>query len=1151
MRNSIFKVQTQRAVYLPYVLAKLCFLLIVFWGILLAAFISAPKADAQGWNEEVNGRLQSESPYFYVSNAQSDVDALPLKNTDIDVRISGVIADVAVVQHYRNEGQKAIEAKYVFPGSTRAAVYAMTVRIGDRVIQANIREKEEAQREYAAARDEGKTAALLEEHLPNVFQMNVANIMPGDDVWVEMHYTELLVPQAGQYEFAFPMVVGPRYHSPNTQDSRSLASASASATNMPYLHEGEGNPAAFSLKATLVSPLGIKEVVSPSHQIQVSRQAQDHEAVIVMENNAHASNRDFILDYRLAGDQIESGIMLYKGEGEDENFFLAMVQPPKVIQQQEISPRDYIFVVDISSSMRGFPLDTAKVVVRELMGTLRKQDTFNILLFSGSSATLAPQSVQATPANIQKALDMLSTYYGSGSTELIPALRHVYTLPKASNLSRTVVIVTDGYVSVEQEAFDLVRDHLDRANVFAFGIGSSVNRYLIEGLARAGMGEPFVITNAEQAKEQAAVFEQMIASPVLTSVKAQFEGLDVYDVEPRHLPDVLGERPVIVYGKWRGDAKGFVTIDGQSAQGVYRQVLNVADHTRDNTVALKYLWARSRIDGLMDKERIGSSQKKAITELGLQYNLLTPYTSFVAVDSLVRNQDTAGTQVVNQPVPMPQGVSDLAIASGAAYRRVVPVMAMEKPMPIMPVQITEELASDVSYEDVLVIEPEAVIVQTLSAKEQLEALEGFSSVQFPMESACNRSPKLYEEAYQGDFGAEMHISYDDALSAISESTFVAVPLARSEAIGAVVDERPTLTASAIESSSVQQQAVSVTAGMVDDNADFGEYLAYRQRHQQVQHSAMDISERYLVTVKDEQGRPVPDAQIFVAADQRLLMWARTDAAGRVWLHPNVFDGDKTYVSYDVFVRKGDEVMMRALERGSKSALDVVLPHAVVAENARLDLVFLIDSTGSMADEIAKLQASLQSIVAQVSQLPNEPDLCLGLVTYRDKSDAYLLRRYDLTNSVSEFQSVLNGLRADGGGDTPEAMNEAFYETVHNISWRGDNATRLVVLLADAPPHLDYGGPQYDKEAIVALGNGIKVFSVGASGLDEQGEFIQRQIAQYTGGKFVFLTYADASNPSMGAGTETVHDVSNYSVESLDRLIVRLITEELKNLPNWE
>ena len=341
-------------------------------------------------------RLKTESPYFFVKSDDPALDALPLKATQVDVRIAGVIADVTVTQHYRNEGQRAIEARYVFPGSTQAAVYGMNVRLGDRLITANIREKQQARIDYDSAKKEGKTAALLEQQLPNVFQMNVANIMPGDDVKVELRYTELLVPQSGNYQFVFPTVVGPRYNSPQSSQ------AGAKWVSQPFLPAGQPGGAAFDIQVAIASPIGIKEVRSASHAIEVTQQRDERASVNLQADGKPRNNRDFILHYRLAGERIESGVMLFRGS--DENFFLAMVEPPKQLPTSVISPREYIFVVDISGSMHGFPLNTSKALLRELIGNLKPSDTFNVLLFSGSNRFLSPHSVPATHANIEQAI---------------------------------------------------------------------------------------------------------------------------------------------------------------------------------------------------------------------------------------------------------------------------------------------------------------------------------------------------------------------------------------------------------------------------------------------------------------------------------------------------------------------------------------------------------------------------------------------------------------------------------------------------------------------------------------------------------------------------------------------------------------------------
>ncbi len=625
-------------------------------ALLIARPVHAQQQEAPG------PRLATESPYFFVKSDDPEVDRLPLKGTEVDVKISGVIADVTVTQTYRNEGRRPIEARYVFPGSTKAAVGALNVRLGERLVTAQIREKQQARIEYDSAKKEGRTAALLEQHLPNVFQMNVANILPGDDVKVELRYTELLVPQGGNYRFVFPAVVGPRYNSPQS------ANAQAAWVAQPILRAGVAPDTRFKLKVAIDTPMGIKEVRSLTHEVDVQRRDGDtHADIALASGNGPADNRDFVMDWRLAGERVESGLMLYEGHGENaENFFLAMVEPPKSVPANAISPRDYIFVVDISGSMHGFPLDTAKATLERLIGGLRPSDSFNVLLFSGSNRMLSPHSVPATRANIEQALATLRNYNGSGSTELIPALKRAYAEPKADDVSRTIVVVTDGYVTVEREAFELVRRNLSKANLFAFGIGSSVNRHLMEGLARAGMGEPFVITDPVQAPEQAARFRRMIESPVLTSVKARFEGLDVYDVEPAALPDVLGERPVIVFGKWRGEPRGRLVIEGRGANGPYRQALEVDPQGRRDAAALRSLWARHRIERLGDQEALegGDAYRQRITDLGLRYSLLTPYTSFIAVDQVVRHPAPQNSIGVDQPVPLPQGVSELAVGQG-------------------------------------------------------------------------------------------------------------------------------------------------------------------------------------------------------------------------------------------------------------------------------------------------------------------------------------------------------------------------------------------------------------------------------------------------------------------------------------------------------
>jgi Ca-activated chloride channel family protein len=319
--------------------------------------------------------------------------------------------------------------------------------------------------------------------------------------------------------------------------------------------------------------------------------------------------------------------------------------------------------------MHGFPLDISKKLLKDLIGNLRPTDTFNVLLFAGGSQLMSEHSLPATPQNITHAINIIDRERGGGGTRLLPALKKALSLPKIEGFSRSIVIATDGYVSVEEEAFDLIRNNLGRANMFTFGIGSSVNRHLIEGMARVGMGEPFVITKPENAAEKANRFRKLIESPVLTEIKVDFGRFKVYDVEPTSIPDVLADRPVIVFGKWRGSPLGNISLQGYTGEHAFSKKVDVSGTPPLQTnSALRYLWARHRIALLSDYNRLNKQDDrvKEVTQLGLTYNLLTAYTSFVAVDTQIRIQDGQAV-TVKQPLPLPQGVSDYAVGGNRSF----------------------------------------------------------------------------------------------------------------------------------------------------------------------------------------------------------------------------------------------------------------------------------------------------------------------------------------------------------------------------------------------------------------------------------------------------------------------------------------------------
>lgn len=681
---------------------------ILLSALLLVTAWHFPVHAAEGDESEEEKLL---APYFVIQSEGADVatDYFPLKSTEVTTNINGVIAETYVVQTYVNEGDKPINAQYVFPTSSTATVHGMTMEIGSHRVTATIKEKEEAKEEYEEAKEEGKSASLLEQRRPNVFTMDVANVMPGDTARIELHYTELVATTEGVCEFVFPTVVGPRYITPEDADSpvadaavpdkemdgdaadgssdsdtsvsndsdaddTSVTDQGADDTSdgesrdswaaSPYLPEGVLPDSEYHITVNLSTGVPIADIDCKSHEIKVE-QADDSQACITLADpEDYAGNRDFILKYRLTGESVESGLVLT--ETDSEKYFFLTVQPPERYTPDDIPPREYIFVLDVSGSMYGYPLDTAKDLIRGLATGLRDMDRFNLVLFSDDTYLLSTKSLAANSRNVQAAIDLIDEQEGGGGTSMLPALQTAVSVPMKEDIARSVVIITDGYISNEDEIYDLINENMDTASFFSFGIGCSVNDYLIKGIAQCGMGESFLVTDSEDAAQSAERFASYIEAPLMTGITVDYEGFDVYDVATSTPSILYAKKPLILFGKWRGEPTGTITVRGKAGGEDYVQEISVADSTVDTEdESIRYLWARTKLDQLAGYGSIRNddSVKEEITQLGLDYNMTTPYTSFVAVVEEIRNPE-GESQDVNQANPLPLQVSNLAVGGG-------------------------------------------------------------------------------------------------------------------------------------------------------------------------------------------------------------------------------------------------------------------------------------------------------------------------------------------------------------------------------------------------------------------------------------------------------------------------------------------------------
>jgi Ca-activated chloride channel family protein len=589
----------------------------------------------------------------------------PLKHTAMRAEISGFLARSTVTQEFHNPFQHKIEAVYTFPLPQNAAVDDMTMHVGTRVVKGKIKPREEARAIYEAARASGRVASLLDQERPNIFTQSVANIMPGEKVTIVISYVETLKFEDGSYEFVFPMVVGPRYipGSPTGKQGGGWSPDTtqvpdASRITPPVTPPGTRAGHDISIEVKLDAGLPIDSLNCATHEVLINR-TSPHAAVVRLKDQATIPNRDFILRYDVAGRKIQDALLAHRAE--HGGFFTLILQPPERVVAAEVTPKELVFVLDTSGSMSGFPIEKAKETMQLALNGLYPRDTFNLITFAGDTHILFPKPVPDTPANLAQAREFLATRRGGGGTEMMTAIRAALDPSDAQDHVRIVCFMTDGYVGNDFEIVGEVRRH-PNARVFSFGIGSSVNRFLLDKMAAEGRGEVEYVGLKDDGSAAARRFHERVRNPLLTDISIDWGGLAVSDVYPKRIPDLFGAQPVIVSGRYTAAGRGVLRLRGQMAgREVVREIaVNLPSNEPAHDV-LASLWARKKIDDLMSSDYSGvqrgtASQKDEITRLGIEYRLMTQFTSFVAVEETIV---TVGGEPrrIDVPVEMPDGVS--------------------------------------------------------------------------------------------------------------------------------------------------------------------------------------------------------------------------------------------------------------------------------------------------------------------------------------------------------------------------------------------------------------------------------------------------------------------------------------------------------------
>ena len=586
-----------------------------------------------------------------VTRRGAEVVDVPLAHTEVHLRVSGMLVDATVTQHFRNPYADKIEAVYLFPLPTGAAVDDLVIKSGDRTIHGQIAERTAAKRTYLAAKARGQVAALLTEERPNLFTQTIANLEPGATIDVTLHYVERLAPTEDGYELVFPMVAPPRY-----VPAGAAAAQDPTAVSPTVLPPGQRSSHDISLDVDLDAAVALTTVDSPSHHVAMDRPSS-RRARLHLAPDDTIPNKDFVLRYRVAGAAPALGALAFR-DGAGDGTFLFIAQPPVATAPVAIAPRELVVILDTSSSMRGKPLAKAKDLVRRLLADLRPDDTFQLVRFDDTAAALAPAPIANKPHNVAVALQWLGALDAGGATEVTAGLDTAFAQPHDPNRLRVAVFVGDGFVGDEDAILARATAELGTGRLFCFGVGSAVNRYLLEELARVGRGALQVIRPDEDATAAIATFARRIDAPILTDVTIDWGGLAVRDVSPAALPDLFLGQPLLVSGHYARPGRGVVTVHGTQAGRRVSLALAVELPAQDpDRPALAALWARDRIAELSRQlvRKADPAVEQQILALSLASHVLTRFTAFVAVDD---SRTTAGgaARTVAVPVEVPDAV---------------------------------------------------------------------------------------------------------------------------------------------------------------------------------------------------------------------------------------------------------------------------------------------------------------------------------------------------------------------------------------------------------------------------------------------------------------------------------------------------------------
>jgi len=632
---------------------------LVRWLVAILAFVGASGVRAQESPPRVtHGSLLV---HTHVAGPPGEVPAV---RTDVRIRVTGPIARVAVTQEFHNPSAEWLEGVYVFPLPEGAAVDVMRLRVGTRVIEGQIREREEARQTYQQAQQAGKKASLLEQERPNIFTISVANVGPAEAVVVDIEYQEVVRYDQGEFRLRFPMVVGPRYvpgadaeaGAPGTGwGVNTTAVPDAERITPPVRHPSEGSTNPVTLSVELDAGFPLRRLVSPYHTVVATPVSATQHSIALADTSVPA-DRDFELVWAPDPGK-RPGAAVFTEWHEGEPYALVMLLPPAARDVTESRlPREVIFVIDTSGSMAGASIQQARLALEEALAALAPGDRFNVIEFNSRTRRLFPASVPAGPAEVERARRWVQSLEANGGTEMLPALRAALEGVDETGGVRQVVFVTDGLVGNEDQLFAYISRTLGRSRLFTVGIGAAPNGHFMTKAAQFGRGTYTYIGSPGEVGEKMGALFRKLEHPVLSDVVVSWGGDDV-ETWPARVPDLYVGEPVVLLARLGRTASAELTVTGRRDVESWESKLDVAAGA-DETGVHK-LWARKKIAGLMDRLREGADRdetRRAVVAVALQHHLVSSYTSLVAVDVTPTRPEGSSGRTANMPVALPAGM---------------------------------------------------------------------------------------------------------------------------------------------------------------------------------------------------------------------------------------------------------------------------------------------------------------------------------------------------------------------------------------------------------------------------------------------------------------------------------------------------------------